>query len=129
MVKKCNQCDYASSQADDLRIRLKTHNGENSNKCNYASSHSGYLRKHLKVYTGKKSHKCNQCNYVSSHTGVFQITSRFENTQWSQTINSQTIATNVTLLALTNPSIRHNHCRSNEPKILLCIPLIKISKC
>ena len=53
----------------------------------------------------------------------------FENAQWSQTINSQTIAANVTLLALTNPSIRHNHCRSNEPKILLCIPLIKISEC
>ena len=79
VVKKCNQCDYASSQAGDLRIHLKTHNGENSNKCNqcdYASSHAGYLRKHLKLYTGKKSHKCNQCNYVSSHIGVFQITSR-----------------------------------------------------
>ena len=75
VVKKCNQCDYASSQADDLRIHLKTHNGENSNKCNqcdYASSHAGYLRKHLKLYSGKKSHKL--C--VFSCWFFFQITSR-----------------------------------------------------
>ena len=25
---KCKQCDYASSQAGDLRTHLKTHNGE-----------------------------------------------------------------------------------------------------
>ena len=31
---KCNQCDYASSQAGDLRTHLKTHSGEKSNKFN-----------------------------------------------------------------------------------------------
>ena len=28
---KCNQCDFASSQAGDLRRHLKTHGGEKSN--------------------------------------------------------------------------------------------------
>ena len=49
----CNQCDYASSQAGDLRRHLKTHSGEKSNKCNqcdYASSQAGDLKRHLKTH-------------------------------------------------------------------------------
>ena len=30
---KCNQCDYASSQASNLRRHLKMHSGEKSSKC------------------------------------------------------------------------------------------------
>ena len=58
--KKCNQCDYASSRAGDLRRHLKTHSGEKSNKCNqcdYASSQAGNLRTHLKTQSGEKSNK------------------------------------------------------------------------
>ena len=33
---RCNQCDYASSQASNLRTHFKTHNGEKSNKCDFA---------------------------------------------------------------------------------------------
>ena len=50
-LSKCNQCDYASSHAGDLRRHLKTHSGEKPNKCNqcdYASSHAGNLRRHMK---------------------------------------------------------------------------------
>ena len=53
---KCNQCDYASSDASNLRTHLKTHSGERSNKCNqcnYASSQAGHLRTHLKVHSEK----------------------------------------------------------------------------
>ena len=55
---KCNQCDYASSHAGQLRAHLKRHSGEKSNKCNqcgYASSQAGHLRRHLKTHSGEKS--------------------------------------------------------------------------
>ena len=55
---KCNQCDYASSQAGKLRRHLKMHGGEKSHKCNPfddASSQAGDLRRHLKTQSGEKS--------------------------------------------------------------------------
>ena len=33
-VKKCNQCDFASSDSRYLRKHLKSHSGEKSNRCN-----------------------------------------------------------------------------------------------
>ena len=69
MSYKCDQCDYASSRAGDLRRHLKTHSGEKPYKCDqcdYASSQAGHLRTHLKTHSGEKSNKCNQCNYASS---------------------------------------------------------------
>ena len=53
---KCNQCDYASSQAGNLRRHLKTHSGEKTKKCNqcdYASSNASHLRTHEKTQRGK----------------------------------------------------------------------------
>ena len=53
--KKCNQCDFASSQATPLKTHLKTHSGEKTNKCNqsdYASSRADGLRRHLKTHSG-----------------------------------------------------------------------------
>ena len=49
---KCNQCDFVSSRAGDLRRHLKTHSGEKPNKCNqcdYACSDPSGLRSHLKT--------------------------------------------------------------------------------
>ena len=66
---KCNQCDFVSSRAGDLKRHLKTHSGEKPNKCNqcdYASSRADILRTHLKTHSGEKSNKCNQCDYASS---------------------------------------------------------------
>ena len=57
---QCNQCEYATSRAGDLRKHLKIHSGEKSNKCNqcdYASSRTGDLRKHSKIHSGEKSNK------------------------------------------------------------------------
>ena len=68
---KCNQCDFASAQAGNLRRHLTMHSGEKSNKCNhcnYVSSQAGHLRAHLKTHSGEKSNKCNQCDYASSYT-------------------------------------------------------------
>ena len=69
---KCNQCNYASSQAGDLKKHWKTHSGEKSNKCNqcsFASSYASALRTHLRTHSGEKSNKCNQCDFASSKTG------------------------------------------------------------
>ena len=49
---------------------LKTHSGEKSNKCNqcdFASSQAANLRRHLKMHSGEKSaNKCNQCDFVTA---------------------------------------------------------------
>ena len=69
---KCNQCDYASSHAGNLRRHLIIHSGEKSNKCNqcdFASSYTSCLRTHLKTHSGEKSNQCSQCDYASSHAG------------------------------------------------------------
>ena len=55
-TNKCNQCDYASTDAGNLRRHLKNHSGEKSNKCNQcdlASIQAGDLRRHLKMHSGK----------------------------------------------------------------------------
>ena len=53
---KCNQCEYASSQATHLKTHLKMHSGEKYNKCNqcdYVSSCVGNLRAHLKMHSAQ----------------------------------------------------------------------------
>ena len=48
---KCNQCEYKSSQADNLRRHLKKHSGEKPNKCNqcdFACSDPSSLWRHMK---------------------------------------------------------------------------------
>ena len=36
---KCNQCDFASPQAGNLRRHFKMHSGEKPNKCNQCDLH------------------------------------------------------------------------------------------
>ena len=74
-TNKCNQCDFVSSQASNLRRHLKTHSGEKSNKCNqcdYASSYASHLRTHLKRHSGEKLNKCNQCDFASSRADTLR---------------------------------------------------------
>ena len=90
----CNQCDYASSRAGDLKRHLKSHTGEKPNICNqcdYASSYASPLRIHLKTHSGEEPNKCNQCDYASSQAGDLK---RHLKTQIGE---SQTNATSVIL--------------------------------
>ena len=50
---KCNQCDFASVQADNLRTHLKSHlrKAYKCNKCDFASVRADNLRRHLKKHT------------------------------------------------------------------------------
>ena len=67
---KCNQCDFASAQAGNLRRHLKTHSGEKPNKCSQsdcATSQAGNLRTHLKIHSGK-----NQINAISGTMHSFK---------------------------------------------------------
>ena len=67
---KCNQCDYTSSHAGNLRAHLKTHSGEKPNKCNqcdFTSSYVSALKGHLKTHSGEKSNKCNQCDFACTN--------------------------------------------------------------
>ena len=71
----CNQCDYASSQAGNLRSHTKTHNGEKSNTCNqcdFASSQASSLKKTFENTQWKKSNKFNQCGYESLQVSTFR---------------------------------------------------------
>ena len=63
-LNKCNQCDFTSSRADNLRRHMKIHSGEKSNKCNqgeFASSRADNLRRHLKTHSGEKSNANATC--------------------------------------------------------------------
>ena len=66
-VHKCNQCDYASVRAWDLKKHKKIHSCDKTNKCNqydYASFFASNFRRHMKTHPGEKSHKCNLCNFT-----------------------------------------------------------------
>ena len=65
-LNKCYQCTYESSQAANLRQRMKIDTGQNSNKCTqceYICSHPKSLSRHLKTHADKKScHEIFHCD-------------------------------------------------------------------
>ena len=65
----------------NLRAHLNIHSGEKSNKCNqcdYASSQASSLGVHLNAHIGEKSSKCNQCYYAFSYAS--NLRTHFKNT-------------------------------------------------
>ena len=83
---KCNQCDFTSAYASNLKMHLKIHSRERTNKCNkcdVASIQAGNLRIHLELHCMEKLNKCNQCDRAFSRTHTME--------------KSQTNAINVTL--------------------------------
>ena len=70
--KKCNQCDFACSQAGTFRRHFKAHSGEKPYKCNQCDYASNHLRRHLKMHSGEKANKCNQCDFASSYASALR---------------------------------------------------------
>ena len=102
---KCNQCNYVSFWAGDLRTHLKMHSGEKPNKCDQcdcASSQAGSLMRHLKTHSGENPNKCNQCDFAPSyasalrthfktHSGGCRRFEEAENTQWRKVKQMQPV--------------------------------------
>ena len=88
---KCDQCAYASTKKDSLKIHggetwnkyaslhaynlrviLKTHNTEHLCKCKHCDftlSGPSTLRRLLETNCGQNTNSCNQCKYASYQTG------------------------------------------------------------
>ena len=59
--------DGQKFKANVMVLMTKTKSGKKSEKCNqcdYVSFGAGDLRRHLKIHSGEKSEKCNQCDYA-----------------------------------------------------------------
>ena len=67
-IEQMENFDFVLDGANEKIPKKTTDNVIKSNKCNqcdYASSQAGGLRRHLKRHSGEKSNKCNQCDYAS----------------------------------------------------------------
>ena len=109
-LNKCNQCDYASSQAGHLRRHLKTHSGKKSNKCNhcyYASSRRDTLRRHLKAHISGKTETC----IISGR----QLEGTFENPYQQRKCKNDTNPSLTHPMGDTHPHIHTLHTPTPHP--------------
>ena len=117
-VEKCNQCEFASSPAGDLRRHLQRYSGEKSNKHNqygFTSSYSSVLRTYLKIHIGEKPNECNQCDYAlcSMHPVIQAVWGH----TWKHTVEkSLTNATSVTWHKNTFKNISRKVNKCNQCK-------------
>ena len=83
MEQTCQNDDFGL-KAEEI-LKKKIDNAIKSNKCNqcdYASSHAGDVRKHMKIHSGEKSRKMQPiwlCLFLGRR---FEET--FENAQWRE---------------------------------------------
>ena len=80
---KCNQYEFASSRADNLRTHSKTHTEEKSNKCSqYDNKLLGHISLHeaswRRVIAVKKLQLLQRCLNISR----FMISNKMINTPW-----------------------------------------------
>ena len=67
--------------------------GEKLNKCNqfnFASHQAGNLRRHLKIHGGEKSNKCTYCDFACTDPSSF-VVETYENTQWRKVKQMQPV--------------------------------------
>ena len=87
----CEQCDYSSTQSQNLKTHKLIHTGEKPfacKQCNYFCSHYSSMKYHMLSHTGEKPFACKQCNYsckgsrdlkmhMKKHSGNAQIETFF----------------------------------------------------
>ena len=120
---KCKQCDYASSDASNLRRHLKTHSGEKPIRCyqcDFAFSQAEHLRRHLKTHSGVKPNKCTQCDFASSQAGQLRRHLKTHSgerlnqcNEWNNTTCSNLIF--VILLGFWEKNLHQKACKLRQP--------------
>ena len=83
MEQNLQNYDFGFKDANVKILKTNTVNAIKSHKCNqcdYASSQAGHLRTHLKTDSWEKLNKCNQCDFASNPISK-QLEDPFENTQ------------------------------------------------
>ena len=103
---KCNQCDYASSRAGELRTHFKTHSLQKSNKWSQCDCTLCLFLAIIKERVGGGIPQ--KCNFQMSGR-PFEET--FENAHWGR---RQTNATDVTLNPLVQALLKHIWKRTME---------------
>jgi len=88
-VYSCQECEYQSSYARDLRRHMIRHTGEKPFKCDFCEYKSGLkseLRRHnMRVHSAAKPFKCDQCDftageksYLSKHMEIHSVVKSFK---------------------------------------------------
>ena len=97
-ANKCDQCNFASIHAGNMKKHLKRHSGEKPNKCtqcDYAFSQASNLRRHLKTHSGEK------LNIYATNVTLPLLVQAIWGAIWKYTAEkSQTNVTNVTMQVL-----------------------------
>ena len=69
---KCTQCNYACSEAGNLRGHMKIHSLQKPNQCKWCE-HSlitkSDISRHLLTFSGERSHCCKECGRSFAQVG------------------------------------------------------------